>query len=98
MDLRQVMQQAVLTPGVQRRLRSRGAQVAARVQALAAREGLRETAADIRVEVGLRPGTDADGFRRPYVRVVAPHAGEVERGTSRYDKYRLMARAARGTR
>lgn len=95
MDVRRIVQDASQTPAVRRRLRARASQIAARAESMAAREGLRQTAADIRVEEGTRPGTKAGGFRRPYARVIAPHAGAIERGTSRFNKYRLMLRAAR---
>ena len=95
MDVRRIIQDASQTPAVRRKLRARANQVAARFQAMAAREGLRETAADTRVVEGTRPGTQAQGFQRPYARVIAPNAGATERGTSRYNKYRLMLRASR---
>jgi hypothetical protein len=94
-DVRRIVQQASQTPAVRRRLRARATQVAARAKATAARQGLRQLSADIRVEEGTRPGTKAQGFQRPYARVVAPGAAKYERGTSRFDKYRLMLRAAR---
>ena len=95
MDVRDIVQQAVQTPPVRRRLRARAQLIAARSRAMAAREGLRDMAGSIRVEEGTRPGTKADGFRRPYARVVASNAEKYERGYSRFNKYRLMLRASR---
>lgn len=95
MDVRDIVQKASHSPAVRRRLRARANQVAARAKAMAAREGLRELSADIRVVEGTRPGTKAQGFRRPYARVVAPGAAKYEMGTSRFNKYRLMLRASR---
>lgn len=95
MDVRRVVQDASQSPAVRRALRSRATQVAARAKANASRQGLRQLSADIRVEEGIRPGTKAQGFRRPYARVIAPGAAKYERGTSRFDKYRLMLRSAR---
>lgn len=95
MDVRDIIQQAAQTPAVRRKVRARAQQIASRSRAMAAREGLRGMAGEIRVEEGTRPGTKAQGFRRPYARVVAPHGEKYERGLSRFNKYRLMLRASR---
>lgn len=95
MDVRRIIQDASQTPAVRRRLNARARQIAARAQALAAREGLREMSSTIRVVDGTRPGTKAQGFRRPYSRVVSPIGEKYERGVGRYGKYRLLLRAAR---
>lgn len=95
MDVRKIIEEAAQSPAVRRRLRSRAQQVAARGKAMAAREGLREMAANMRVVEGTRPGTQAQGFRRPYARVIAPGGEKYERGVGRYAKYRLMLRASR---
>lgn len=95
MDVRDIIQQAAKSPAVRRKVRARAQQIAARSRAMAAREGLRDMAGSIRVEEGTRPGIQADGFQRPYARVVAPQGEKYERGYSRFNKYRLMLRASR---
>lgn len=96
-DTRRIIQEAAQTPQVRRQLRMRATRIAARAEALAARAGLPEFAASIKVTDGVRPGAKASGFRRPYSRVVATHdrANEIERGGGRQQKRRLLARASR---
>ncbi|UYG15766.1 hypothetical protein BRM3_08920 [Brachybacterium huguangmaarense] len=100
LDTRRIIQEAVQTPAVRRSIHLRASRIASRAKALAARQGLPEFAASIDVVDGVRPGTKARGFRRPYSRVVARHdkANEIERGGGRYGKSRILARAARATR
>lgn len=97
MDIRDIVQQAASTPAVRRQLRLRAERIAARGQALAHRAGMPDFAASIKVAEGTRPGIKAQGFRRPYARVVATHdnANAIERGGGRYGKYRFLLRASR---
>lgn len=97
LDIRRIIQEAAQTPAVRRQLRQRATRIAARAEALAARSGLPEFAASIKVVDGVRPGSKARGFRRPYSRVVATHdrANAIERGGGREQKRRILARAAR---
>ncbi|MDO5663570.1 MAG: hypothetical protein Q4G40_12805 [Brachybacterium sp.] len=100
MDVRRIMQDAMGTAEVDRKLRARANRIRARAASMAVRErGVPSGyGSSLRVETGRRPGVKAQGFRRPYARVVAPHGASTEFGGARGAKLRLLLKATRATR
>lgn len=96
-SMRDVLQTVATHPAVRSALRDRAHRIAARARRMAVAEGQDAFADAIRVEEQVRPGTKAQGFRRPVARVIAGSADAqaVEFGGPRMPKFRLLQRASR---
>lgn len=66
---RATIEQAMKAPKVRAALRAKADRIAARARVEAAGAGAPEAARNVAVTAGVRPGTKAGGFRRPYARV-----------------------------
>ena len=65
-------------------------------QRVAAQAGARELAKRLHVEQGVRPGTKAGGFQRPYARVIAEIDDELKQidARSRLTRRQILRRGA----
>ena len=69
---------AMDTPAVRAALRAKAARVLPRAQRQAAAAGAAEFGRALHTEEGTRPGSKANGFRRPYARVTADVTEEMK--------------------
>ena len=67
----ELLEQVAQSAAVRAQLRAKAARMLPRAQRLAAAAGARQFGRRLRVEEGIRPGTKAGGFRRPYARLTA---------------------------
>ena len=65
------LDQVLQSSAVKQALAARARIVLPRAQRMAAKAGAVEFSRRLKVEQGVRPGTKAEGFRRPYARVSA---------------------------
>lgn len=68
---------AMAAPGVQAAVRAKRDRILPRAQRLAAQAGALEFSRALHAEEGVRPGSKAGGFRRPYARVSADVTDEL---------------------
>lgn len=95
---RATLDQVVQSPTVRRQLRARASLILPRAQREAAKSGNLNLTRELRIEEGVRPGTKAEGFARPYARVIAyldEDQRKVDRRTSRLTPRAILRRAGR---
>ena len=78
-DFRATVQAAAQTSTVRAALRAKAARMLPRAQRTAYEAGAPGFADALRLEEGTRPGTKADGFQRPYARLIAEVTDDMEK-------------------
>lgn len=95
---RETLDQVIQTTTVQQVLARRAALVLPRAQREAAKAGRTQLAKALRVETGVRPGSKAGGFKRPYARVIADYPEEARKADAgaKLTPRVILRRASRG--
>ena len=90
------LEQVLEAPQVRAALKARARIMLPRAQRIAAQAGAREFEQRLKVEDGIRPGTKAGGFRRPYARVSATIDDDLKKADagSRLTRRQILRRSA----
>lgn len=94
---RDIFQRIADMPEVAAALRAKAERILPRAQRLAYQAGATQLAQSQHIEDGKKPGTKAEGFKRPYSRVVADSADAQaqEYGADGVPKQAILRRASR---
>ncbi|ANC31432.1 hypothetical protein [Isoptericola dokdonensis] len=93
---RETIQQAALTDAVKAALAAKARRVLPRAQRLALSAGADELAGALHVDTGVRPGSKAGGFRRPFARIEAEVTDEMKEADAdaRLTRRQILRRSA----
>lgn len=96
-DFRATVQAAAQTATVRAALRAKAARMLPRAQRTAYEAGAPGFAEALRLEEGVRPGTKADGFQRPFARLTAEVTDDMEKrdGGAKLTRTMILRRSAR---